>query len=138
MLAYSRIHVVCVNPHAHPCLSDVKLKGMLNDKHAKDVNTNYFVKVHDLELRHYSSESVAQVQMGQWYKTGEYTLEQDSKVSMDWFDMAAGQGDTVGQYEYGLCFLHERMEMDDMSIGNAALWFGKSADQGKIMSSCTI
>jgi TPR repeat protein len=52
--------------------------------------------------------------------------------------MAAGQGDTVGQYEYGLCFLHERMEMDDMSIGNAALWFGKSADQGKIMSSCTI
>jgi TPR repeat protein len=76
--------------------------------------------------------------MGQWYKTGEYTLEQDSKVSMDWFDMAAGQGDTVGQYEYGLCFLHERMEMDDMSIGNAALWFGKSADQGKIMSSCTI
>ena len=72
----------------------------------------------------------AQIFLGTSYYYGEHGVNQDKRKSLQYYRMAAEQGDAVSQYAVSQLYFELRMTSTKDKLIEALEWMRKSADQG--------
>ena len=75
-------------------------------------------------------EVSSQLMLGELRREGCGTMQKSRTKSLEWFRLAADQGNAIGQYEVGVAYLDgDTVPQDDVEANE---WFRLAADQGHI------